>query len=137
MTTHKRIKIPVITVYCRDAVHADIPREVVARFGNYPPGVWAEDGWQLLSDFYEESFDDTSTDHRRRFVDEVVIVDRQKRYNLKCPKCYRRGKRRPITVPIRWDKLQLVCDYVTATGESSVWLDEFAATIRRSAGRKL
>jgi hypothetical protein len=40
------------------------------------------------------------------------------------------------TVPISEDKLQPVCENIIASGESSVSLVEFAAKVRRSAGRK-
>jgi hypothetical protein len=134
--THKRSEIPIITVRCDDPIHAE-ERWVTHRFGKYPPNAFVGvEGWHMLSDFYEDEFDDVDADHRRRFADEVVTVGGRKRYNLKCDKCERRGNRRPVTVPIYWDKLQVVCEYVFATGESSVTLAEIAAIISRSAGRK-
>jgi len=131
--THRRIQIPVITVYCDDAIHADVPAQVVARFGNYPPGR----GWRLLSDLYEDQFDDTNTtDHRRRFADEAVTIGGRTRYNLRCPKCDRRRKRRPVTVPVKQDRLQSVCDLLAGAGEFAPTLTAFAAIVRRSAGRE-
>jgi hypothetical protein len=86
------IDIPAITVYCDDPVHAE-KRNVVARFGKYPPGVFAGgEGWKLLSDWNEYQFDDASPNgRRRRFVDEAVTVDGRTLYNLKCDKCARHG----------------------------------------------
>jgi hypothetical protein len=140
MTTprrHRRIEIPLITVYCDDAIHAE-KRSVTHRLGKYPAGAFGGviEGWHMLSDLYEDEFDDITADHRRRFADEIVTVGGHTRYNLKCPTCARRGKRRPITVPIHWDKLQLVCEYIVAAGRSSVALTEIAAIVSRSAGRK-
>lgn len=135
--SHRRHAIPVVTVYCDDAIHADEQR-VTHRFGKYPPGVFdGIEGWHLLSDFYEDSFDDTGPrQRRRRFIDEVVTVDGRRQYNLKCDRCERRNNPKKVTIPIYWDRLQLVCDYVVATGESSVTLAEFAAIVSRSAGRQ-
>ena len=130
--THRRITIPVITVYCDDAIHADVPAQVVARFGNYPPA----GGWRLLSDLYEDQFDDANTtDHRRRFPDEAVTLGGRTRYNLRCPKCYRRGKP-PVTVPVRQDRLQSVCDLLAGAGHFAPTLSAFAAIVRRSGGRE-
>ena len=130
--THKRIAIPVINVYCDDEIHADIPAQVVGRFANYPGR-----GWAMLSDLYEDQFDDTNTtDHRRRFADEAVTIGGRTRYNVRCPKCDRRGKRRPVTVPIRGDTLQSVCDLLAGAGEFAPTLTAFAAIVRRSAGRE-
>ena len=129
--THRRITIPVITVYCDDPIHADAPPQPVARFGNHPGR-----GWLLLSDLYEDQFDDTGTDHRRRFADEAVTIGGRTRYNLRCPKCDRRGKRRPVTVPIRWERLQSVCDLLADAGDFTPTLKAFAAIVRRSADRE-
>lgn len=134
--THRRIELPTITVYCDDAIHADAA-PVVARFANYPPGVWVGiEGWQMLSDFYEDQFDDTNSDHRRRFVDEIVTIDGRKRYNIRCSKCVRRGKRGPVTVPVGEKKLQLVCELLAGAGEFAPTLTVFAAIVRRSADRE-
>ena len=130
--THSRIQIPVITVYCDDPSHADVPTQVVARFGKYPPA----GGWRLMSDVYEDQFDDTSTDHRRRFADEAVTVGGRTRYNLRCPKCDRRGKQRLVTVPVGQDRLQSVCDLLVDAGDFAPTLRAFAAIVRRSAGRE-
>lgn len=146
-TTTKRrsAEIPVITVYCRDQIHADIPQVVVARFGKYPPG-FVDDigGWHLLSDFHEHKFDDTPHQRRRRFADEVIRVDGEVRYNIRCPKCDRRSRGRPsaerakaTNARPRWQVLQSICEALVARGESSISLGELAATVSRSAGRKI
>ena len=130
--THKNIEIPTLTICCDDESHE---QWVVARFGKYPSGAFTGiEGWQLLSNFYEPKFDDTSTQHRRRFTDEAVTVDCRTRYNVKCDKCHRRGER--TNVPVKDDRLQWICDSVAEAGVSSVSLIQFAAIVRRSAGRK-
>jgi hypothetical protein len=55
--THRSVEIPTISIYCDDAIHADIPAVVAARFGKYPPDVFEgiEGGWHMLSDLYDPS----------------------------------------------------------------------------------
>lgn len=128
-------RFPVVTVYCDDAVHADAGPHVVARFAKYPPGVFPSiEGWQMLSDEYEDQFNDTSGDHRRRFVDEIVTIGGSLRYNLRCPRCNRRNHKSPLCVPVGSDLLQLVCDELVAR-VSPPTLAEFGASVVRSAGR--
>ena len=86
---------------------------------------------------YEDQFDDTNTtDHRRRFADEAVTIGGRTRYNLRCPKCDRRRKRRPVTVPVKQDRLQSVCDLLAGAGHFAPTLSAFAAIVRRSGGRE-
>ena len=94
--THSRIQIPVITVYCDDPIHADVPTQVVARLGKYPPA----GGWRLMSDVYEDQFDDTSTDHRRRFADEAVTVGGRTALQPQMPQVRSTGKAKAVTVPV-------------------------------------
>ena len=105
---------------------------------NYPAGSFADlEGWHLMSDFYEHEFDDTEGQRRRRFEDEVVRVDGRLSYNLRCTKCDRRGKGAgAITVPLRWETLQVICNGLLKVGESSADLMTFAAIVKGSAGRK-
>ena len=83
-----------------------------------------------MTDLYEDQFDDTNTtDHRRRFADEAVTIGGRTRYNLRCPKCDRRRKRRPVTVPVKQDRLQSVCDLLAGAGEFAPTLTAFAAIV--------
>ena len=136
--THRRIGIPIITVYCDDAIHADIAAQVVARFANYPPG----GGWGSRDGRCCRT--STKTSSTTRTHRSPAQVRRRGRHNRRAHALQRQvlevrpaGKAKAGNRSrLAEDKLQSVCELLAGAGEFAPTLTAFAAIVRRSAGRE-